>query len=267
MMQLIEINDLSSSHINTLWSSVEHIPPLQLDLPIAWSFAGNGVRTRTTFLQAFQQSGFQYIELPNLLKSHEQVEELAGYLDSFYALYVIREENHERLKAFARASNRPVINAMSAQAHPCEVLSDGFWIHNHFGDIGKPRILLWGPQTNVFNSWYQLASVMGMQLSHYAPLSERYQADWVHYPEQPEGDYDLVITDGWPSEFNDPQFCLTQNHLREFGDPLLLPTPPITVGHELHSPLSQYPGFVGFEQKQWLLPVQRAIVHELLQHV
>ncbi|CAG9001097.1 MAG: Ornithine carbamoyltransferase, anabolic [Candidatus Celerinatantimonas neptuna] len=267
MKTFISIDDFNQNEIHQLWDSVHQITPLRLDKPIGWSFAGNGVRTRTTFIRAFQQSGLQYIELPNLLKSHEQVDELAGYLDPFYALYVIREENHERLKAFAQASSRPVINAMSAQAHPCEVLSDGFWIQHQFGDIYKPHILLWGPKTNVFNSWYALAKVMGMQMSHYAPLSQRHQADWIQYPEQIGGHYDLIVTDGWPEGFDDPRFCLTEADLKTLGDPLLLPTPPVTVGHELQKPLSQYHRFVGYDQKQWLLPVQRAIIHFLLQHL
>jgi len=77
----------------------------------------------------------QFTELPNLLKTHERVIDLAGYLDPLFDLYVIRNADHERLEAFAKASSRPVINAMSASGHPCEVLTDAFYLNSRFSSL------------------------------------------------------------------------------------------------------------------------------------
>ena len=49
-------------------------------------------------------------------------------------------------------------------------------------------------------------------------------------------------------------------HLAYMGSPALLPTPPFTVVHELMLDPKTYPGFVGHQQKQLLLPVQKAIL-------
>lgn len=87
---------------------------------------GNGIRTRTSFIQTFQELGLSFVELPNLLKTPERAADLAGYLDPFYDAYVVRESNHQRLAEFAFASQRPVIIAMSGMGHPCEVLTDAF---------------------------------------------------------------------------------------------------------------------------------------------
>jgi ornithine carbamoyltransferase len=66
----------------------------------------------------------QFTELPNLLKTHERVIDLAGYLDPLFDLYVI--------EAFANASSRPVINAMSSSGHPCEELTDACYLNSRF---------------------------------------------------------------------------------------------------------------------------------------
>jgi ornithine carbamoyltransferase len=97
-------------------------------------------------------------ELPNFLTSDERASDLAGYLDPFYDIYVIRAANHARLAEFASASRRPVINAMSDSGHPCEVLTDAYFIDTELMPLEQARICLWGPPTNVFRSWHELAA-------------------------------------------------------------------------------------------------------------
>ncbi|MDQ3273277.1 MAG: ornithine carbamoyltransferase, partial [Pseudomonadota bacterium] len=133
-MNLINIDDLSKTEIREIWALAGK-PHRSLTGTVAWSFEGNGIRTRTTFIQAFRELGLSYIELPNFLKTNERASDLAGYLDPFYAMYVVRESNHERLREFASVSSRPVINAMSCAAHPCEVLSDACYIEAELGSI------------------------------------------------------------------------------------------------------------------------------------
>jgi len=122
-MKLIQIKDLSASDIRSIWRLASK-PSAPSKGNVAWSFEGNGIRTRTSFIQAFRELNLSFVELPNLLKTHERVADLAGYLDPFYDIYVIRDSNHERLTEFANASRRPVVNAMTSLGHPCEVLTD-----------------------------------------------------------------------------------------------------------------------------------------------
>ena len=126
-MKLIQINDLSAQDIRSIWNLATK-PSTPPKGNVAWSFEGNGIRTRTTFIQAFRELNLSFVELPNLLKTNERVADLAGYLDPFYDIYVIRDSNHERLTEFANASRRPVVNAMSSFGHPCEVLTDAYSI-------------------------------------------------------------------------------------------------------------------------------------------
>ena len=264
MKNLLDINHLEKSDIYQIWKGASEEKPKKQERNIAWSFEGNGIRTRTTFIQAFQKLGLAYIELPNLLKTDESVQDLAGYLDSFYAMYVIRDNNHERMTAFAAATTRPVINAMSSKAHPCEVLTDAFYLDSKYDDLQTLRILLWGPSTNVFQSWYSLSTVLDLNLTHYCPKEYHNAESPVVYSDELNGQFDVVITDGWPTGFSDQKYTLTQLLLTELGSPELLPTPPVAVGEELLFSPSSYDNFAGYNQKKLLLSVQESIINYLL---
>lgn len=266
-MHLIQLTDLKSEDIQHIWSLV-HAPGAALQGTVAWSFEGNGIRTRTTFIEAFRQLGLAFTELPNLLKTEERACDLAGYLDPFYALYVVRESNHARLSEFAAASKRPVINAMSAQGHPCEVLTDAYYIETQIKPLKEARVCLWGPSTNVFRSWHELAQVLGFPLVQVC--HRRFHEDLLHVAfveaSALQGSVDVVITDSWPAwirgntQAHGDMPPLTREHLADLGYPALLPTPPFTLGRELTVDPVAYPGFVGYPQKALLLPVQAAII-------
>src|SRR5215210_3905521 len=124
MKDLLSIAALSSTDIESIFHLARELKngylPSFAGLTSAFSFEGNSLRTRATFLKGMAALNLTAIELPNLLKTKEEKTDLAGYLDQWIDLYVIRESNHASLEAFTRASKRPVINAMSSQAHPCE---------------------------------------------------------------------------------------------------------------------------------------------------
>lgn len=258
-MDLISLSTLSESDVRAMWALVD-APARPSGLRVAWSFEGQGIRTRTSFMRAFFELGMHCIELPQLLKSAERVQDLAGYLDPFYDLYVIRESDHARLQAFADASTRPVVNAMSGSGHPCEVLTDAYYLDTRFKGLKHVHVCLWGPTTNVFRSWHALAQVLGMRITQVCDpqLHESHPA--VDFISTAPPRADVVITDAWPSGVDHAALALTEQHLASMGHPALLPTPPFTVGRELLVDPASYAGFVGYQQKQLLLPVQKAIL-------
>ncbi|MBE7367992.1 ornithine carbamoyltransferase [Ramlibacter pallidus] len=262
-MKLLRISDLRAADIEAIWSLVGG-GDASLRGTIAWSFEGNGIRTRTTFIQAFRDLGLAFTELPNLLKTDERACDLAGYLDPFYDAYVVREANHARLAEFAAASRRPVVNAMSSQGHPCEVLTDAFYLHTRVAPLERARVCLWGPTTNVLRSWHELAGVLGFPLRHACDRRFHETLDKVTFTEAAILPADVVITDGWPQGADDPRWSLTEEHLARMGSPMLLPTPPFSIGRELAFDPLRYRGFAGYAQKQLLLPVHKAILRHVL---
>ena len=262
-MKLILINDLSVNDIRSIWRMASN-PSVPSKGNVAWSFEGNGIRTRTSFIQAFRELNLNFVELPNLLKTNERAADLAGYLDPFYDIYVIRDSNHDRLAEFANASSRPVVNAMTSLAHPCEVLTDAYSIEKAIGQLSSVKVTLWGPTTNVFKSWHELAGVLGFELVHLCDAHFHERIPNVRFSETIDGSTDVLITDSWPTGFENAAWSLNLNHLEAMGKPKLLPTPPFSIGREMALDPLQYKGFMGYEQKIDLLTVQKAILSYLI---
>ena len=249
MNKLTDTHSLEPGAIEKIWSLAPEAGPLNAASHVALSFQGSGTRTRTTFIQAISHLGLDYIDLPIFLETKERAQDLAGYLDPFYSLYIVRYRDHDKIKAFADASRRPVINAMSAWEHPCEALSDAYWFHTTVKPLDRSRIVIWGPITNVLRSWANVAGTCGANVEFIEKASNV-------LPE----DVDLVITDGWPQKYADRKASLTQGHLEQMGRPILLPTPPFTIGREVDFDPLTYGNFAGYDQKLYLLKVQTAII-------
>jgi ornithine carbamoyltransferase len=264
-MNLIQITDLSANDIASIWELAER-QDMHIQGRVAWSFEGNGIRTRTSFIQAFQELGLRFVELPNMLKTAERTTDLAAYLDDFYDIYVIRERNHERLAEFAGNSCRPVVNALSSQGHPCEVLTDAYYVNQAIAPIQQVRICLWGPPTNFMWSWHELAVVMGFQVTQLCDAAFHEAKPNVSYASSIESSFDIVITDSWPESYANTDWSLTTGYLEQMGMPHLLPTPPFSIGREIAFDPVSYAGFTGYRQKNLLLPVQKAILFYLLNH-
>lgn len=262
-MNLIRLSDLQASDVYDVFS-LASAQDVNIGGTVAWSFEGNGIRTRTTFIQAFRDLGMTFIELPNLLKTAERACDLAGYLDSFYNLYVVRESNHARLAEFGAASKRPVINAMSGEGHPCEVLTDAYYIEKSVAPLRQAKVCLWGPPTNVLRSWHELACVLGLSVHHVCAAEFHQSKPNVVFAELPPPSADIVITDGWPAGVEAYPWSLNTDHLAYMGNPALLPTPPFAIGRELAFDPTTYSGFVSYQQKDLLLPVQKAIIRYVL---
>jgi ornithine carbamoyltransferase len=258
-MKLLRISDLSRADVRAIWGLVAN-PEMQITGTVAWSFEGNGIRTRTTFIQAFRDLGLTFTELPNLLKTGERTCDLAGYLDPFYEMYVIRESNHARLAEFAASTRRPLINAMSSEAHPCEVLTDAYYVETKLRPLEGARVCLWGPPTNVLRSWHELAGVLGFTVIHVCDAQYHEPTANVLFVATFPTEIDIVITDSWPTGIEDVAWSLSEEHLAHMGHPRLMPTPPFSIGRELAFDPLTYSGFVGYQQKELLLPVQKAIM-------
>jgi ornithine carbamoyltransferase len=254
MNKLIDTQSLEPEAIQRIWKLVPEVDTPGAAGHVALSFQSSGTRTRTTFVQAISDLGLNYIELPLFLETKERAQDLAGYLDPFYSLYIIRFHDHDRIMAFSDASRRPVINAMSSREHPCEALSDAYWFHATVKPLDRATIVLWGPVTNVLRSWANVARACGADLKRIPGASKA-------LPEN----VDLVVTDGWPQNYADQSSSLTKDHLDQMGSPLLLPTPPFTIGQELDFDPLTYANFTGYDQKLYLLKVQKAIIRYVME--
>ncbi len=249
MPSLIDTKPVDAAALNSIFNHATNLERFELTGTVACSFQGMGTRTRSTFIKALTELNLDYISLPEFLDTNENPRDLAGYLDQYYDLYVIRYNDHSKLHAFAQHSQKPVINAMSDLEHPCEALADAYWFHTTVKPLGSSKVVLWGPMTNVLRSWHNVASTMESLVYHITSISEL------------PSEVDLVVTDGWPADSKENErIGLTLQHLKDIGRPVLLPTPPFTVGKELLIDPVEYDNFSGYDQKSYLLNVQKGII-------
>ncbi len=271
MKRLLSIRETAAEEIERIFTLAHKIQtgsqPKLKGFSCAYSFEGSGIRTRSTFLKALAHLEMTAIELPNLLKSKEERKHMAGYLDQWIDIYIIREQNHEAIENFAQASARPVVNAMSAKGHPCEVLSDAFSLRARNGGLEQLRFCIVGPPTNVLNSWTELCEVLGLDYVRVMPAQFIPQGAAHRTPSLQEGLHgaDVVLTDSWPESFNDLTYQVTRDKLRNASkDVIVIPCPLFNTSQEVSQDVIDPPHFAGYEQKRSLYVVQMAVIATLL---
>jgi ornithine carbamoyltransferase len=270
---VITISDFSLDEIRQLFELADQADRLAFSsdarLSACYSFEGNSIRTRATFIKALYDLSISPVEAPNILKTKEAVHHLAGYLDNWFDLYIIRDRNHERLAAFSKSTHKPTINAMTSEAHPCEVLADVYSVMKEKGDVESLKYCVIGPPTNVLKSWQRVGKVMGLDLVRVLPpeyTSEASQAGKATYSKS-EGlkDADVILTDAWPPGFDDKSFQLTRRDLESAKpDAWVIPCPPFNVENEVHQDVIESAYFAGYGQKRYLYHVQKALIYYLL---
>lgn len=273
MKQLISIAELTLDSINQIFSTAQKRDNQQNKfdgLTCAYSFEGNSLRTRATFLKALTDLGLTAIDLPNLLKTKEEKLDLAGYLDQWIDIYVIRESNHESLRAFAASSQKPVINAMSSKGHPCEVLSDAFYIQEYFNGLNQLKFCIVGCPTNVLNSWVELCELLSLNYVRVIPdgFTESSKRSNKVTSSLDEGisQADVILTDGYPETWSNQDYQITRNKLELASNgALLIPCPPFDTTKEVSRDAINSKYFAGYQQKRCLYHVQSAIIEILLE--
>ena len=110
---------------------------------LAMLFEKPSLRTRVSFeIGMTQLGGHAVVAHGNdfMLGKRETPEDVARVLSRYADAIVVRTHEHEPLQRFAAASTVPVINGLSAAAHPCQALSDMLTIKERFGTLQGLRL-------------------------------------------------------------------------------------------------------------------------------
>src|SRR5438093_11456905 len=95
----------------------------------------------------------------------ETVEDTARVLGRYVHGIIIRTYGQEEVETLARVAGVPVINALTDDEHPCQILSDLFTIQEHLGSLeGKKVVFLGDGNCNVARSWIFAAARLGIEL-------------------------------------------------------------------------------------------------------
>ena len=179
---------------------------------LAMIFDKSSTRTRVSFEAGMLQLGGNAIFLSvtdTQLGRGEPLKDTARILSQMVDAVMIRISKHEEIVHFSKYSSVPVINGLSDDYHPCQLLADMQTYYEHRGKI-EGRTVAWvGDGNNVCHSYIQAAGLYGFRLRYACPLG--YQPDeeivqnatgFVESCPEPafavEG-CDLVVTDAWAS--------------------------------------------------------------------
>ncbi|MGM0632777.1 MAG: ornithine carbamoyltransferase [Pseudomonadota bacterium] len=175
-------------------------------------FEKSSTRTRVSFEVAMTQLGGAAIFLsPNdtQLGRGEPVEDSARVISSMVDVIMVRTFEHSKLERFAEFSSVPVINALTDDYHPCQLLADMQTFYEHRGDIAGKTVAWVGDGHNMCHSYINAARQFDFHLriacpEGFDPRSDLVEANrdrvtLVRDPREAVRDVDLVVTDVWAS--------------------------------------------------------------------
>jgi ornithine carbamoyltransferase len=152
--------------IKTRFKNYERYTPL-VDRTLAMIFEKASTRTRVSFEAGMYQMGGSVVHLTtgdSQLGRAEPVEDSARVISRMVDLVMIRTYEHTKIERFAAHSRVPVINGLTNEFHPCQILADLFTFIEHRGDI-RGKVVAWvGDGNNMANTWLQAADILGFTL-------------------------------------------------------------------------------------------------------
>lgn len=144
---------------------------------VALLFEKPSLRTRVSFEVATNHLGGETLFAQGsefMVGSRETPEDAARVLSRYVDAIVVRTHDHEPLERFAAAASVPVINGLSADAHPCQALADVLTLQERFGQLAGLRVAYVGDsRNNVAASFAEAAVMLGATVHFGSPSTHR----------------------------------------------------------------------------------------------
>ena len=201
--------------IKKRFKNYEKYNPLA-DRTLAMIFEKASTRTRVSFEAGMYQMGGSVVHLTtdgSQLGRSEPIEDSAKVISRMVDLVMIRTYEQAKLVKFAANSRVPVINGLTNEYHPCQILADIFTYIEHRGSI-EGKVVAWvGDGNNMANTWLQAADLLGFTVHVSTPGGYEVDEKLAFGARQPRADCykvfsnpmdacrgaDLVTTDVWTS--------------------------------------------------------------------
>ncbi|HWS13093.1 MAG TPA: ornithine carbamoyltransferase [Rhodocyclaceae bacterium] len=259
------------------------------DRTLVMIFEKQSTRTRLSFEAGMQQLGGFAIYLntrDSQLGRGEPVEDAAQVISRMCDIVMIRTYEQEIIERFAGQSRVPVINGLTNEYHPCQILADIYTYIERRGPI-QGRTVAWiGDSNNVCNTWLQAAEVLDFNIRVSTPPGYEVEPERAglygtdHFeqfadPMDAARGADLVTTDVWTSmgfeaenEARRKAFADWQvdaEMMRVAGsDALFMHCLPAHRGEEVEATVIDGPQSVVWEEAENRLHTQKALIEFLL---
>lgn len=218
----LQFNDLVHDEIEYIFERAAWIKSQFKDYKKYWPltdrtlvmiFEKASTRTRLSFEAGMHQLGGAAIYLntrDSQLGRGEPVEDAAQVISRMSDLVMIRTFEQSIIERFAANSRVPVINGLTNEYHPCQILADIFTYIEHRGSIQGKTVTWIGDSNNMCNTWLQAAEVLGFNMHVSTPPEYEVEPERAnlygtnHFeefkdPMDAAKNADLVTTDVWTS--------------------------------------------------------------------
>ena len=268
MKSFVRLTDFSKEELQEIFSIADNIGEYKNFLrakTVVLFFPSSSLRTRVSFEKGIYLLGGQAILFESAtLEKKEDIRDVCGYLQNWADAVVVRHKDIGLLEKMAGVLDVPVINAMTDENHPCEMMSDLYSLSKRRADYLRCKYLFVGASGNIGKAWAEAAEAFGFLLCQCA--SEKYRIKGVENIADIQSAIlgkDIVCTDSIPSalkaDFRGYQITAELMQKANKGA-LLNPCPPFYRGEEVSADAISSPFFVGYEFKKSLLAVQQAIL-------
>jgi ornithine carbamoyltransferase len=221
MNHFINLNDLNSSELNQIIDQAISLKKKTKDgiigetlkhKTLAMIFDKSSTRTRVSFETGMTQLGGHSLFLSSndiQIGRGEPIEDTAKVISSMVDCVMLRISSHQDLETFAKNSSVPIINALSDESHPCQLLADMMTYQEIKGSI-KGKTVTWiGDGNNMCQTYMQATKLFDFTLNIATPKgyepAENFvdtYADVCHYFDTAQEaceNSDLIVTDVWAS--------------------------------------------------------------------
>ncbi|WP_297323235.1 ornithine carbamoyltransferase [uncultured Bartonella sp.] len=258
---------------------------------LAMIFEKPSTRTRVSFDVGMHQLGGETIMLTGSemqLGHSETIADTARVLSRFVDIIMIRTTAHSRMLELAEYSDVPVINALTDDTHPCQILADIMTFEEHRGAIAGKTFAWMGDGNNVLHSLIEGAALFGFKLRISTPQGSEPQQKYVDWARQRGADIsltndaqeaaknvDCIVTDTWvsmgqefrargtkvfqPYQVNEDLMALAK------PDALFMHCLPAHRGEEVVDAVIDGPHSVVFDEAENRLHAQKAVLEWCLQ--
>ena len=305
MKHYLQFTDLSADEyayvfaraalIKAKFKAYEKHQPLT-DRTLTMIFEKASTRTRVSFEAGMYQLGGSVVHLTtgdSQLGRAEPIEDSARVISRMVDLVMIRTFGQDKIERFAQHSRVPVINGLTNEFHPCQIMADLFTFIEHRGDVHNPlaclkgRVVAWvGDGNNMANTWLQAAELLGFKVHVSTPSG--YEVDQAVAGLRSNDSYkvfanpmdackgaDLVTTDVWTSMGFEAEnearkkafadWCVdTEMMAVAKPDALFMHCLPAHRGEEVQAEVIDGPQSVVWDEAENRLHVQKALMEYLL---
>ncbi len=222
---LVKARQIKEARLGQPKGTIDDDPALK-NCIVALIFEKPSTRTRVSFDVGVRQMGGESLVLSGAdmqLGHGESIADTARVLSRYVDLIMIRTFEEDTLRELAEHASVPVINGLTNESHPCQIMADLLTFQERVGEISGRKFVWVGDGNNVANSYFHAAGQFGFEMNFCGPSQLLPSAKAVEFARSKgakigisestdivEG-VDLLIADTWAS-MHDPESTKMRRH-------------------------------------------------------